>query len=155
MIYYFDSLDSTQNEAMRRIATLNHKDMIIAKHQTHGRGRYGRQWKSEEGNLMMTLIVKTEDYMGLMYSISKLIKQFLEEYWISGVSIKAPNDILIDGLKVAGILIEPYQEFVLVGIGLNMTHAPDVLDQNVTFIHKYAPHIQQINFIKWIEKNMP
>lgn len=125
----FTELGSTNDYALNNIVKLNDKDIIIANKQTKGKGRLGRTWISEnENNLYSTLVLKPNNidkhilpnitqYMGVVVCRS------LEKYNIIP-SIKWPNDILIDGRKIAGILTETaffgnILQGIAIGIGIN------------------------------------
>lgn len=136
-IITYDSLDSTMEEAKRLLEQdfQRYKDaIIIAKQQTHGRGRHGRQWISPSGNLYMSMIVK--DLLADLLSEYALLWGIVLHEVISDlilahhkVQCKWPNDILINDKKIGGILIERYNKnkdtAMIVGIGINVGHCPE------------------------------
>lgn len=150
----FDAIDSTNEEARRRAAQGERgPTWIWAKRQTAGRGRRGREWESPEGNLMATLLVApgvpTPDAARLSFVAALAVHDLVAAYAPrSAVRVKWPNDVLIDGKKVAGILLESSGEagvgelpWVAVGIGVNLVHAPVAAQYPATFIgaHGAAP----------------
>jgi BirA family biotin operon repressor/biotin-[acetyl-CoA-carboxylase] ligase len=90
---------------------------ITARKQTQGRGRRERSWLSEEGNLFMSLVFKTIDPASYPMRLAIACCELLKSY---NPQIKWPNDILIAGKKVAGILGERVDEWMILGIGVNL-----------------------------------
>jgi BirA family biotin operon repressor/biotin-[acetyl-CoA-carboxylase] ligase len=149
-----DSVDST-NDEVRRLADAGAKGplWVRAFSQTKGRGRRGRSWLSEPGNLFMTglltLKVGPSEAANLSFlaalAVAEAIDQFVEP---SGVTLKWPNDVLIDGKKTSGILLEswagPAGLHVAIGIGINVVTRPQAVDQEITCVadHERASNIK-------------
>lgn len=121
----FDELDSTNDYAKANGADLMDKDVIWAKHQRKGRGRFDRTWESGEDLTFSILFQKTSIShailapLALVYALSSLQVE---------TRIKWPNDILYQNKKCAGILIERMYEgnhhrFDVVGIGVNIANS--------------------------------
>ncbi len=102
--------------------------------QTAGRGRQGNAWVSFDGNLYMTLILRPEGRAGQMGQLSfvaalalaETLKPFLPPQAV--VSLKWPNDLLLNGKKAAGILLETEGDknnWVVIGMGVNVEASPD------------------------------
>ena len=133
-ILQLQEIDSTNNYAHNWIANNEPIDgtVIIADHQTAGRGQFGNIWKTRAGqNLTFSIIylpkfLLAKDAFYLNMSISLGISNGLKQYFPAlDVKIKWPNDIYIGDKKVAGILIENsisgnYLKSSIVGIGLNV-----------------------------------
>lgn len=148
----FDAIDSTNEEARRR-ATAGERGptWIWAKQQTQGRGRRGREWESPEGNLMTTLLiapgVNASEAARLSFVAALAVHDLVATYASrSVVKVKWPNDVLVDGKKVAGILLESSGDagvdalpWVAVGIGVNLVHAPAAAQYPATFIGAHGP----------------
>ena len=126
----FDSIDSTNAEALRAAESGADPGLVVwSLEQTAGRGRRGRKWQSNPGNLFMSIFLdvsfaEQEDFPQLSFvaalAVSDLVKE-LAPQMEDKVRLKWPNDVLADGAKLAGILLEgagPGQ--VVVGIGLNL-----------------------------------
>lgn len=102
--------------------------VYTAQAQTAGRGRRGRQWVSEKGNLFMSLLFKAELPISDMVfvtslSIAETVNRLTTDLKIN---IKWPNDVLIDEQKICGILIEAAEnETIVIGIGVNLVASPD------------------------------
>lgn len=103
-----------------------HGDVIIAQHQSEGRGRYNREWKSVKGNIYMTIILKPKVQEELWPQISYIIGEAIYEAILQvdsnlNVDLKWVNDVLIDKRKVAGILLEKScPGFLFAGVGINL-----------------------------------
>ncbi len=121
-----DSVDSTNLEALRRIADgAPHGTVVSARSQTHGRGRRGRPWASPPGNLYATLVVRPTGGrpLGELSFVTGLgVAEALSAY--APVRLKWPNDIMFDGRKLGGILIEVGEAAAAIGIGINLASAP-------------------------------
>lgn len=122
-----DSVDSTNHEALRMArAGAGHGTVVVARTQTGGRGRRGRPWASPPGNLYMTIIVGALRHGAtpgqLSFVTAAAVGEALAPY--APVRFKWPNDVLVEGRKVAGILIEAEPDTTVVGIGVNLVSAP-------------------------------
>jgi BirA family biotin operon repressor/biotin-[acetyl-CoA-carboxylase] ligase len=129
---YLKEVDSTNSYALRNLDVLRDREVIIADIQTGGHGRFSRKWLSNvPDNLYMSIVLKpsgkTDTLTGLTLYMSTVICELLEEYGVKS-SLKWPNDVLVQGEKIAGILGETkYQKNTLkgyvlgTGINLNMT----------------------------------
>jgi len=97
--------------------------VIMTETQTAGRGRYGRTWQSPKGNLYMSLVLpdmgKNTPYIAFLTAVA--VADSLPDF---NVSLKWPNDILLDGKKLAGILVERSGDKIIVGIGVNIISNP-------------------------------
>lgn len=100
---------------------------VIAPMQTSGRGQLRRAWLSRPGNLLATLVCPPES--GQWNELRPLVFGYLFAEALSGlgqaVQVKWPNDLLSDGRKVAGMLVEERAGCILAGIGLNLAWAPE------------------------------
>lgn len=136
----FDKISSTQTYAHDMIAngTATDHTIVCAAAQYAGRGRYRRKWVSHHGNLYASFIFGCpERDSRLSYAVAVAIIDTLSSYGIDA-TIKWPNDILLDGKKVAGVLIEYAGRFVIVGIGINVHSNPTVDEYKTTKLDKYA-----------------
>ena len=126
VIEVYDQLDSTNQFASERSETDLHGVAIVARHQTAGRGQYGRTWLSvPDSSLLMSVILKPANWHKavLLTAWAALgVARLVEDLTGHGPRIKWPNDIYADGRKVCGILTERGRNIV-VGIGLNLTQS--------------------------------
>ncbi|HZA50552.1 MAG TPA: biotin--[acetyl-CoA-carboxylase] ligase [Myxococcaceae bacterium] len=129
-IHYFESLPST-NESAHRLAQegASHGEVVIAEQQTAGRGRRGRSWISPAGvNLYFSVVLRPElspqRAPELTLAAAVAVAETLREAG-APAAIKWPNDLLVEGRKIAGILAEMAAEgdnlsFVVMGVGVNL-----------------------------------
>lgn len=119
-IFFFNSLLSTNDYVKKHLDELEDGAIVVAKQQIAGRGRRGNQWISNEGNLFFTLrLKKDKEAFPYIMQISNILVQIFEVCNIEAM-IKYPNDILVNGRKIAGVLIEMIEDDVVLGIGLNI-----------------------------------
>jgi BirA family biotin operon repressor/biotin-[acetyl-CoA-carboxylase] ligase len=123
-------LDSTNEEA-RRLALAGESGplWITAARQTAGRGRRGRQWQSAEGNLAATLLIcpvrNKSEWPQLSFVAAIAVADMAARLAPSAtIAVKWPNDILAEGRKLAGILLETAGEALAIGIGVNLNAHP-------------------------------
>jgi len=135
-IHYFDAVDSTMDVA-RELARNNcsHFTVVIAGRQTQGRGRLKRAWLSPEGGLYFTMILRPKIPPVLSsrvnFAASMILARTLRKMFEIDAMVKWPNDLLIDGRKVSGLLSEMEAEtdrvrFINVGVGINVNNDPTV-----------------------------
>jgi BirA family biotin operon repressor/biotin-[acetyl-CoA-carboxylase] ligase len=130
-ILVFDSIDSTNAEALRTIERGKVAPfLVLAERQTSGRGRRGRKWASPFAeNVYYSLVLRIEGGMrqleGLSLVVGLAVMQTLRELGISDVGLKWPNDVLVGQKKIAGILLELVGDpadvcHVVLGVGINV-----------------------------------
>ncbi len=95
--------------------------VVVAETQSKGRGRWGRSWLSPEGGLYFSLILKPKEKLIKPIPILSGLSLKRAVRKVTGIAsrMKLPNDILINGKKVAGILLDKKGPFLLLGIGIN------------------------------------
>ncbi len=140
-LHRFDTLDSTQ-QYLKNLPFSPYMEICQSDFQTHGRGRFGRTWVSPKGlnlyfSIRRTLNCSAHQLEGLSLSIGLSIVKILEERTGIKAQLKWPNDIYIQGKKLAGILIElvhtqSKQSTVLIGIGLNVNAKTSALPEMAT-----------------------
>ena len=98
--------------------------------QSNGRGRNKHKWESLEGNLFLSSIFRPKknkiDWHQLSLLIGYSILETLIDFGINRnlIELKWPNDVLIDNKKISGVLLEAFDDFIIVGIGLNVVKTP-------------------------------
>jgi BirA family biotin operon repressor/biotin-[acetyl-CoA-carboxylase] ligase len=200
-IISFDSIDSTNEEAKRRIKSSDISDrvLITSKVQTSGKGRYSKGWVSADGNMFATIVIRidivnplykhTQEMLsspefskkilgrsheitlefdksnsgndgtiikGKCYtslndaalysfltaiSVGESIKDFVSDD--VAVKYKWPNDVMLDGKKLSGILLETLKDsngcnWLIIGTGVNINNQPEDIDKQVTSLMKYS-----------------
>lgn len=152
----FDKISSTQDYAHDLIAngkTAN-KTVIKALAQSSGRGRYRRIWVSHHGNLYVSFIYKiAERDPKLSYAVGVAVAETLISLGIEP-QIKWPNDVLVDGKKISGILIEYSQNFVIIGIGINIKTCPTIPEYKTTKVSNYVKDIDINDVLNILMKKM-
>jgi len=137
-IEVFDTLSSTQTVALNRLMSgPEEPGWVLAKEQTKGVGRHGRQWIGTKGNLMasryevMAMDVRSAPQLSFVTALAiyEMLRPLIPDT-DAALRIKWPNDILYNGAKLCGILVqtEPSQRDghlgVVIGIGMNVRRAP-------------------------------
>jgi len=108
---------------------------LRAERQTAGRGRLGRAWLSPDGNLYASTLVRLRPGNPQPASLALVAAVALQEaIAVFGVTaeLKWPNDLLLHGAKLSGILLERLGDAVVIGIGVNVAHHPDLPDRPTT-----------------------
>ena len=150
-IIWLDSVDSTNNEAKRRILTCDNMTVLSAESQSSGRGQRGNTWSSRPGeNLTFSIILKEVQHISatsqfVLSEITALsVVDFLSSHGIKAM-IKWPNDIYVADKKICGILIENSLHgnrlsTSIIGIGLNINQRNfDVMLVNPTSMSLESP----------------
>ena len=123
---HFDEIDSTNVYLKNSYQLLDNFTFVSADYQSKGKGRNDRVWESVKGlNLMFSLLIKDPKLVNESNALSLMtaveISKLLENYNIKNVSIKWPNDVLVNDKKICGILLEgQIPNYLVVGIGLNV-----------------------------------
>lgn len=142
-----ESVDSTNAEARRRAEAGEPGPLWIwSARQSAGRGRSGRSWQSQPGNLFASLLIglscslRTAGQLALLAGVVAYdtIAELLPEEARSELLLKWPNDVLLQGGKIAGVLLESASDVttnrskVVIGTGLNLCSHPEGLEQLAT-----------------------
>jgi len=133
--------------------------VCLAENQTHGRGRYGKTWISEEGSsIYMSLSHRISrdisKLSGLSLVIGIALAETLQTCCRESIGLKWPNDLLVNNKKLSGILIEIKDEAdggskVVTGIGINVAMSDSLLDS----IPQPATSLQQCNVVRKLSRN--
>jgi BirA family biotin operon repressor/biotin-[acetyl-CoA-carboxylase] ligase len=142
-ILFVEEVDSTNTEA-RRLAELGEKEgtVVIAASQVKGQGRLGRRWISPPGGLYLSVILKPYISPSKLPVITLLsavaVVRTIRGLTKLDTAVKWPNDIVIMGKKVGGILCEASKNIIIVGIGINLNTSlflfPSSLKKQVTSV---------------------
>lgn len=139
---------------------------LRAERQSAGRGRQGRVWQSPPGNLYASTIVRLRPAdpppatLALVAAVAleEVVRAYLGED--SNLQLKWPNDLMIGGAKLSGILLERMDDVVVIGIGVNLAHHPQDIDRAATSLsaHGGAPDPQDFletlaeAFARWVDR---
>ncbi|MFD0987266.1 biotin--[acetyl-CoA-carboxylase] ligase [Methyloligella solikamskensis] len=146
-----DTTDSTNAEALRRATAGEDGPLWIwSARQSKGKGRSGRDWQSQTGNLFASLLISprcplaTAVQLGLVagvaahQAIATLMGDANRSELLKNLTLKWPNDVFLDGEKLAGILVESAasteddRSTVVIGTGVNLAHHPQTLPKPAT-----------------------
>jgi len=131
-ILHYQSLGSTMDEAEAQArAGAQEGTVVLAETQTGGRGRFGRRWASPPGNIYMSVVLRPPPEANPLISVmaSLAVARAISQAAPLKPRIKWPNDVLIQGKKVSGILVEGTIDsqgrgYSIVGIGVNVESDP-------------------------------
>ncbi len=179
-IFHFQKLESTMDKAKNLAkSSTPHLSVVIAENQSRGRGRMDRKWFSSKGGLWFTIILKPETPPPLSYiynfAASLSLTKSLRHLFDIDIHVKWPNDLLLNGKKLTGLLSEmatrgDMVEYINIGIGINVNNDPQqcepkaialksVLHKNVsrrlileTFLDDFETSIQNIDCKTTIEQ---
>ena len=140
-IHHFADVTST-NDVAKELAAQGAEEgtIVIAETQTHGRGRFGRRWMSPKGGIWFSTILRPEvtpqDALKLTLMAAVAVARVIRKTLKLNAEIKWPNDVLIEGKKVCGILTETSTrgklvDFVTVGVGINANIDTDSFPENL------------------------
>lgn len=141
----FDTVASTNDEAKRLLREGASGPMVVwALAQEGGRGRDGRSWSSPRGNLYATILLRPQGaplVVAQLGFVAALAIAEAVDRFVAGVEIKWPNDVLVAGRKIAGILLETEGvsaggvDGVVIGCGINVAHHPADARLPATSLH--------------------
>lgn len=151
--------DSTNAEAIRRIDSFSKPTWILTERQTSGKGRRGRAWLMPKGNFAATLVLKPQSSLRLAALRSFVASLALRSAFVihcgssDKFKLKWPNDVLLSGGKVAGILLESIGkgdkvDSLLIGIGANLVNSPEIQEVDLS---SGSP----VNIMKTLGVNIP
>jgi len=128
-VFYFPTIDSTMLEATRLAeAGCEHGTVVVADEQTAGQGRHGRRWHSEPNAGLYVSIVLRPDLVPdslpvLTLALGLAAADAIADAASVQCDLRWPNDVMLDGRKVAGILVQLLDSAAVAGIGVNVNHA--------------------------------
>ncbi len=132
-------IDSTNTELMKKYANYENYTILTTDHQTTGRGRLNRKWEDNSyGNLMFSILLKNVidlvDVNKLNYTVCAAIITTLDKFGIIS-EYKWPNDIIVSGKKISGVLIETKlidrELIVVIGQGINVNNNYDIQNEYI------------------------
>jgi BirA family transcriptional regulator, biotin operon repressor / biotin---[acetyl-CoA-carboxylase] ligase len=158
----FKSVKSTNDSAIELIQKFNHTSgLVVSDEQTKGKGTMGKKWISKKGNIFISIFYKVNftnlKIENFLLINANIIKKILKGYTKKKISIKKPNDLLIENKKICGILQEVIdqnnEKFLITGIGINTLIAPLNNKFNSTCLNRHTKkNIQNLEIIKKIKK---
>ena len=143
--FNFQKVKSTNQTAIRLIKNSNNEfGLIISEIQSNGKGQYGRKWISYKGNIFLSIFYKLDEInLSLEILTTKncfLVKNVISKYCKKKITLKKPNDLLINKQKICGILQEKIEKsqknYLIIGIGLNLIKSPNLSNYPTTNLFK-------------------
>ena len=167
--FNFKTVNSTNDRAIKIIKNSNNKfGIVIADKQNKGRGQYGKKWTSYKGNLFVSIFFPIDKIKLSLSELTKinclLVKKLLSIFYKDKISIREPNDLLINSKKISGILQERLSKsgetFIIVGIGVNLIKSPNLKKYPTTNLFnlinvKINSYNATLKLIKIYEKFIP
>jgi len=159
--FFYKKVNSTNDLAIKKIKSGYKKGIIVSEYQKKGRGQFGKKWTSFRGNLFISIFFEIKKNISIkkMTSINcEIIKKILFKYIKKNITIKYPNDLLINKKKFCGILQEirfnKEFKFIIVGIGINLIKNPEIKNYPTTnILFETGIKIKKLKLIKSIESN--
>jgi len=128
-VYYFDTIDSTQNFAIKIASnSIENGTLVISQKQTRGRGRFGRKWLSPQGGIWLSIVLHPTFDISVTtlfpIAASLALANAIEKTFQIDSKLKWPNDVTVKGKKVAGMLVDASVEsnkieYLVLGVGIN------------------------------------
>ena len=142
-LIHLESVGSTMKEIKKHIGDKN--ICLIADEQTEGIGRRGSQWVSPKGNIYLSFLLEynllIEDHFLFTAVAANSIMLCLNNYINENIYIKWPNDIIVNGSKIAGIMTEIVEhndiKYVIIGIGINIETSPKLSDYKTCCVNNF------------------
>lgn len=161
-IYSFDTLPSTNTYCVENFDNFENQDIIMAEHQTAGKGRKGRKWSSEIGGLYFTMIlkpseIKTEQVSSLTQIMAISVCKSVRDLGANAY-LKWPNDVLYKGKKFCGILSEAVTENnifkgLVIGVGINIEQKNIVSEKPFTTLQEMGLKVSKSVLVESIISN--
>lgn len=132
-------------------AGLGERVWLRAERQLSGRGRQGRAWVSPAGNFYASTLVRLRPTdpapasLGLVAAVAldEAVRVYLRD---GDLALKWPNDLLLGRAKLSGVLLERVDDAVVVGIGVNLAHHPDLPDRPTTSLLAHGVEVTPADF---------
>ena len=166
-IVVLPNVDSTNDEVKRRASAGEPEGLVvIAEHQSAGKGRFGRIWSSDSGGVYFTVLVRPElppsDIASVTLAAGLAVCLAIREYTGLDAKIKWPNDIIIGRKKLCGILTEMSAQsdridFIAIGIGINVNHTffPEEIKSKATSLYlETGERIDRNSFMRCVIKKL-
>ena len=139
------STNADLSNALRTDRMPGEGEWLVTRRQTAGKGRQGREWFDGAGNFMGSTVVAIRPEhpppASLSFVAALAVADAVDNSMGGAVrpTLKWPNDVLLDGGKVSGILLEMVKSHVVIGIGVNLQQAPYLPDRKTAAISEFAP----------------
>ena len=150
-LVHLETVESTMTEIKKYIGSKN--ICMIADEQTSGVGRRGNEWISPKGNIYISFLIKynlsIQKHFLFTAFTANSITEFLNRYINENINIKWPNDITINGKKIAGIMTEIVQknniQYIIIGVGINIFTSPKITDYQTCSLKDFNVNLKYEN----------
>jgi len=147
-LVHIETVESTMKEIKKYIGNKN--ICMIADQQTAGIGRRGNTWHSPKGNIYLSFLMNynlsLKDHFIFSAFTANSIIEFLNRYISEEINIKWPNDININGNKIAGIMTEIVKQnnikYIVIGVGINISTSPKISNYQTCCLKDYSVKIK-------------
>ena len=152
MIRILSETGSTNTDLLALGRDAREGDWLVARRQTAGRGRAGRLWEDGAGNFMGSTVVALRpgdppaQTLALVAGLATAEAVATVPHASAAAMLKWPNDLLVGGAKLAGILLERAGAIVVIGVGVNLLRAPAVPGRTTTALADYNANIEPGDF---------
>ena len=154
-IIHYACVSSTQSVAKELLTPgIPVGTVIVADKQEQGRGRLDRTWVSPAGGMYASIILHTEPLISLRAGIA--VAKALRELGIEA-KLRWPNDVMVEGKKIAGVLVEVSRDWAVVGIGVNLVPVPlesATCVARETCVHTTRDQLLAL-ILRWMEASLP
>ena len=159
--FFYTKVNSTNNIAIKKIKSGHRKGIIVSEYQRKGRGQFGKKWISFKGNLFISIfftIKKNITIKKMNIMNCEIIKKTLLKCFKKKITVKYPNDLLINKKKFCGILQEitfnKKLRFMVVGIGINLIKNPIIKNYPTTnILTETGVKDKKLKLIRVLENN--
>ena len=146
---FLDNVSSTQDFVKERLRDRFLDSLVMAKTQELGRGRRDRKWCSPAGGLWFSFDTPYTDEL-ITIAIGVAVREVCSEAYECELLLKWPNDLILDGKKVGGILCEKVENRVVIGVGINTNVGSIGVDNSVSFFSRFGKIIDNEALMKKI-----
>jgi len=137
--FNYKKVNSTNDIAIQKIREGFITGIVFADEQKKGRGQYGKKWVSLKGNLFLSIFTEISKNIPIKKITSincNIVKKILTKLFKTKITIKLPNDLLLNNKKICGILQETItnndKKFIIIGVGINIIKNPIFINYPTT-----------------------
>jgi len=158
--FFYKKINNTNDTAIKKIKQNCKAGIIITSEQKKGRGQHGKKWISQKGNLLVSIFFKINKKISIK-KLTKIncyiLKKLLDKEIKREITVKLPNDLLLNKKKICGILQEIIfydgNKYIIVGIGINLVKNPIIKNYQITnILSETGINIPILKLVKVIEK---
>ena len=153
---HYKSVNSTMDKIKELFNYNKNKLFIIADTQVEGKGRRGSFWHSPTGNIYLSfsleMFIDIKDHFIISAAVALTIAKTIDSICNVSSNIKWPNDILVNGKKISGLMTEIIKQndtnYIIIGVGINVDSSPIISKYQTTFTKEINSTFEKINIIE-------